>query len=121
MRSPPAIGTVTLSSSGVGSDSTAAHTSARSRLPARIQGAPSALAGSLSVQTVNAAAAAAPKTTKAKKPTQVFPAFQGRRGPPSRCPATEAIPSPQASTPHTAAAIHSSCRKASTSASTDSG
>ena len=110
-----------MSSIPVGSDSATAQAKASTRLPPSTEGAAAAGNGSPTVQAVSAAAAAAPNATKEKKPLQVLAAFQGSFGPPAHWPTTDAIPSPQASTPQTAAAIQRRCRKTSTSASTAAG
>ena len=55
------------------------------------------------------------------KPAQPLRGFHGRRGPPSAWPTSEAMPSPKASMPQTAAAIHSRSRNTRTRRSTASG
>ena len=121
MAMPPTRGTVRLSSSVVGTDSTSAHSSVTGTTTVRIQGEAAARSGSSSVHTDRSAAASPPKTTKARKPAQPLRGFQGRRGPPTAWPTIDAIPSPTASRPQTAATIQSSSRRASTRASTESG
>ncbi len=118
MAIPPTRGTVKLSSRVVGTDSTSAHSRVTGTTTTRIQGDAAALGGISSVQTDKSAAASPPKTTNAVNPAQPLRAFQGSRGPPTAWPTIEAIPSPTASRAHTAATIHRSSRRTSTSAST---
>src|SRR2546423_7302633 len=97
----PAAGTVMLSSTGKGSDSTMAHASASD-----------AARGSVGrkairrVQAIKAVAASVPKSTKVRLPYHPLFLFHGSLGPPTEHPTMVAMPSPKASTPQIAAVIH---------------
>ena len=121
MAMPPTSGTVRLSSSVVGIDSTSAHSSVTGTMTVRIQGESIARAGSSSVHTERKAAARPPNTTKAANPAHPLRGFQGSRAPPTAWPTMEAITSPTAISPHTAATIQRSSRSASRGTNTLSG
>jgi hypothetical protein len=110
-----------LSSIPVGRDSATPQAAASAMLPARTRGETAAGQGRPAVHAVSAAAAAAPQATKANRPAHVLFRFQGSRGPAADWPISEAIPSPQASTPQTAAAIQRRSWNTSTSPSTAAG